>query len=25
VLTLAFPAPIGLKKLDLGFAKLEKA
>jgi DNA helicase-2/ATP-dependent DNA helicase PcrA len=24
VLTLAFPAPIGLKKLDLGFAKLEK-
>ena len=25
VLTVAFPAPTGLKKLDLGFAKLEKA
>ena len=25
VLTIAFPAPTGLKKLDLGFAKLEKA
>ena len=24
VLTVAFPAPIGIKKLDLGFAKLEK-
>ena len=25
VLTVAFPAPTGIKKLDLGFAKLEKA
>ncbi len=25
VLTVAFPAPVGLKKLDTGFAKLEKA
>ena len=25
VLTVAFPAPTGLKKLDMGFAKLEKA
>ncbi|MBV9852719.1 MAG: UvrD-helicase domain-containing protein [Armatimonadetes bacterium] len=25
VLTVAFPAPTGLKKLDLGFAKMEKA
>ena len=25
IVTIAFPAPTGIKKLDLGFAKLEKA
>jgi hypothetical protein len=25
LVTIAFPAPVGIKKLDMGFAKLEKA
>jgi DNA helicase-2/ATP-dependent DNA helicase PcrA len=25
LITVAFPSPVGIKKLDLGFAKLEKA
>jgi hypothetical protein len=24
LVTIAFPAPVGIKKLDMGFAKLEK-